>query len=127
MAEHGSAPGLKQLGYVPSLPVNKVKGSRFTIVRLMPCRDRSRFLVRCFATTAIQTGKHGDRKSGIQIHRPFKQHRAAAFIASFHDGTLALSNMEEYPPEVLERTGKSPHICRSLWAVWYCSLETSPR
>ena len=118
MAEYGSAPGFKQVGYFPSLLVDTVKGFRFAIVRLMPSRDRSRFLIRRFSTTTIQTGKHSDRKSGIQIHRPFRQHCAAAFVASLHDGMLALPDMGAYTPEVLDRSGKSPHICQSLWAVW---------
>lgn len=38
----------------------------------MSRRDRPRFLICCFPTTTIKTGKYGDRQSGIQIDCSFR-------------------------------------------------------
>ena len=61
-----------------------VSGLGSAIMRSMSGRDWPRFLVRCFPATTIQTGKHGDRKSSVQIHRPLRQHRSAALITCLH-------------------------------------------
>lgn len=63
--------------------------------------QRTGFLVCSFPATTVETGKYGDRESGIQIHGPLRQHCSPAFIASFHRRTLALSQKQVYPPEVL--------------------------
>jgi hypothetical protein len=58
---------------------------------LMSRRDGPGFLVRCFPTTTIQTGKYRDRKPSVQIHRPFRQHRTVAFIACLHGWDFTIS------------------------------------
>lgn len=84
----------------------------------MSRRERSRFGVRCLATTTVQTRKHGDRQPGIQIHRPFGQHRSSAFVTSFHGVTLTPQKMETYPPEALNQEGNIPHEPFGPWAIW---------
>ncbi len=51
---------------------------------LVSRRDRPRFLIRCFPTATVQTRKHCDRQSSIQIHCSFWKHRSMAFIAGLH-------------------------------------------
>lgn len=47
-------------------------------------RQRPRFGFRGFAPTAIQTGEHRNRETGVQVHRSFQQHGATAFITGSH-------------------------------------------
>jgi hypothetical protein len=84
----------------------------------MSGRERSRFRVRCLSTTTVQACKHCDRQSGIQIHRPFGQHRSSAFITRLHRATLTLPEMEAYPPEVLDNEAQIPHRPSEPWAIW---------
>jgi len=62
---------------------------------------RPGFLIRSFPTTTVQTSKHGDRKPGVQIHCPFRQHCSAAFVTCPHERTLPPGQMHAYPSEVL--------------------------
>jgi len=67
--------------------------------------EGARFLVRSFSATTVQTRKHHDRESSIQVDCPFRQHCSAAFIAGLHERTLSSREMEAYPSEVLGKGG----------------------
>lgn len=86
---------------------------------LMSRRQGPRLRIDGFSPTAIQAGKDGDRQSCVKVHRPFRQHCPAAFVASLHVATLTSTCAYDYPPEVLDSLCKGPSF---RWTIGPCTL-----